>query len=120
MLGSGLPLDTPFGAVYEIFDVNEGNLPGHGGDDVFRNAQYLIPGFPPLGGDSYVAIVEFTPSGARARNLIGYGNASQGPHAGDQWAMFARKELRDVLRDRPSIEARLERRDVLEYTARAA
>lgn len=67
-----------------------------------------------VGGDSFVAAVEF-PDPARARALLAYGNATQpgSPQAGDQLELFAKKELRPVWRTREEIEAHLERREVL-------
>jgi acyl-homoserine-lactone acylase len=67
-----------------------------------------------IGGDSYVAAVEFS-TPLRARALLSYGNSSQPDsiHRGDQLALFAKKELRPVWRTRAEIEANLESREVL-------
>lgn len=67
-----------------------------------------------VGGDSFVAAVEFGDS-VRARALIGYGNSSRrgSPHRTDQMRHFARGELRPVWRTRAAIEAHLERRESL-------
>ena len=91
------------------------NDPASGPDDVFGPVRSLWP-FPApdgvhawhYGGDGYVQLVEFTPSGARAQALLTYGNASRpgSPHVSDQLGWFARKELRKVLRDRGEIERR--------------
>lgn len=66
-----------------------------------------------LGGDSYVAAIEFS-SPVRARVLLTYGNASQSgsPHNGDQFELFSRKEMRPAWRERKEIEAHLESREV--------
>lgn len=59
------------------------------------------------GGDSYVAAVEFTPEGARARTLLGYGNESRrgSPHRTDQLRRMAGKRLWPVPRTREEVEA---------------
>jgi acyl-homoserine-lactone acylase len=66
-----------------------------------------------VGGDSYVAVVEFSDP-VRAAALLAYGNASQpgSPHVGDQLELFAKKELRPVWRSREEIEAHLAEREV--------
>ncbi|MEM7305822.1 MAG: penicillin acylase family protein [Planctomycetota bacterium] len=64
------------------------------------------------GGDSFVALVEFgTP--VRAKVALVYGNGSQAgvPHDSEALERAARGELRDALRERAEIEARLERRE---------
>jgi acyl-homoserine-lactone acylase len=65
-----------------------------------------------LGGDSYVAAIEFS-NPVRARVLLTYGNSSQAgsPHNGDQLELFSRKEMRPVWRARKEIEAHLESRE---------
>ena len=69
---------------------------------------------PVVGGDSYVAAVEFADP-VRARVLLAYGNASQpgSPHIGDQLALAAKGELRPVWQTREEIEAHLEAREVV-------
>jgi acyl-homoserine-lactone acylase len=64
-------------------------------------------------GDSYVAAVEFTPEGLRARTLLTYGNWSRpgSSHRGDQLELFSRKELRPAWRSREEVEANTERRE---------
>ncbi|MGI9189983.1 MAG: penicillin acylase family protein, partial [Longimicrobiaceae bacterium] len=63
-------------------------------------------------GDSYVALVEFTPEGPRARVLLGYGNASQpgSPHLNDQLPLLSAKRMRPAWRTREQVEAHLEMR----------
>jgi len=65
-----------------------------------------------VGGDSYVAITEFTEDGPRSRAVLPYGNASQpaSPHRRDQLELYAQKEMRPVWRTRDSIRAHLESR----------
>ena len=72
--------------------------------------------FEVRGGDSFVAVVEFSEP-VRARVLLGYGNASQpdSPHRGDQLELMARRELRPVWRSRAEVEAHLERREMVEW-----
>jgi acyl-homoserine-lactone acylase len=69
---------------------------------------------PAIGGDSYVAAVEFGDP-VQARVLLTYGNASQpgSPHIGDQLALSAKGEMRGVWRTREEIEEHLEARDAL-------
>lgn len=95
------------------------DLPGNGATDplgVFRAARYARDDDRRrrlVGGDSYVAAIEFSDP-VRARALLGYGNASQpgSPHAGDQLPLFADRRLRPVWRTREEIEANLESREV--------
>lgn len=63
-----------------------------------------------VGGDSYVALTEFTDEGPRAKALLPYGNASQpgSPHRGDQLGLYAEKEMRPVWLNRDSIRAHLD------------
>jgi acyl-homoserine-lactone acylase len=65
-----------------------------------------------VGGDSYVAITEFTEEGPRAKAVLPYGNASQpgSPHRGDQLEMYAEKRMRPVWLSRDSVRAHLETR----------
>jgi len=65
-----------------------------------------------VGGDSYIAIAEFTEDGPRARVLMPYGNASQpgSPYRGDQLRLFAEKEMRPVWRTRADILKHLDHR----------
>jgi acyl-homoserine-lactone acylase len=65
-----------------------------------------------VGGDSYVALTEFTEDGPRAKAVLPYGNASQpgSPHRGDQLQMYAEKEMRPVWLSRDSVRAHLDER----------
>ena len=64
------------------------------------------------GGASWVAAIEFS-NPVRAVSLVGYGNASRrgSAHRTDQLALFARKELKPVLRTRAEIERNVLSRD---------
>ena len=71
---------------------------------------FARPGAPGLlswGGDSYVQLVEFTRDGAKARSLLGYGNASRpgSAHIADQLPIFDAKTLRPAWRTRAEIVA---------------
>ena len=106
-------LDVPWGDVYR-FRRDSVDLPANGGGSelgIFRVIDFdRVPGdstrFEAVGGDSYVAVIEFS-SPIRARTLIGYGNASQpdSPHRTDQLSLLARKEMKP---------ARLTRDEVLQ------
>ena len=111
--------DVAWGQVYRL-RVGGKDLPANGGPSdlgIFR-----VVGFSEdkdgkmraAGGDSYVAIVEFSQS-VRARSLISYGNASQrgSAHSGDQIELFAKKQLKPVWLERAEIERNLERREVV-------
>lgn len=113
-------MDVPWGRVNRL-RVGEHDHPANGGSGslgIFR-----VVGFQPqddgtataAGGDSYVAVVEFSDP-VRAEVLLSYGNATQpgSPHVGDQLELFSRKELRPAWRERAEIEANLEELEVLE------
>lgn len=113
-------LDLPWGELHRLR--RDGmDLLGNGGSSllgIFRAVDYEEAEDGrrvAVGGDSFVAAVEFGDS-VRARALIGYGNASRrgSPHRTDQLRLFARQELRPVWRTRVAIEANLERREPLE------
>ena len=59
------------------------------------------------GGDGWVQLVEFTPTGANAQVLLGYGNASRpnSPHIADQLSFFDTKTLRPALRTLSAVAA---------------
>ena len=63
--------------------------------------------FFPVSGDGYVQLVEFTPQGANAQALLGYGNASRpgSPHITDQLSYFEAKTLRPVFRTLSDLQA---------------
>jgi acyl-homoserine-lactone acylase len=66
-----------------------------------------------VGGDSFIAAIEFGPT-LRAYGLLAYGNASRigSPHRTDQLGLAAAQRLRPIWRTRVEIEAHLERRAV--------
>jgi acyl-homoserine-lactone acylase len=110
-------LDIPWGDVYRLR--RDGlDLPANGGSGslgIFRVTGYQKAKdgrYSALGGDSYVAAIEFaTP--LRAQALLGYGNWSQpgSRHRTDQLKLYSRKELRPVWRTRAEVEAHLESRE---------
>lgn len=97
------------------------DLPGNGGSGEL--GAFRVVGFPPtkegplraVGGDSYVAAIEFSKP-IRAMALLTYGSSTQpnSPHQTDQLPYFARKELRPVWRTREEISEHLERRESLD------
>lgn len=112
-------LDVAWGDVYRL-RVGKMDLPANGGPGdlgIFR-----VVGFSEdkdgkmraVGGESYVAAVEFGPT-VRAYSLISYGNASQAgsPHVGDQLELFAKQTLKTVWLTRADIEKNLERRETV-------
>ncbi|MBG1270236.1 acylase [Nostoc sp. WHI] len=111
-------LDISWG---EVFRLRTGkiNLPGNGADGylgTFRVVNFspeTEKRFQSIGGDSFVAAVEFSQP-VRAMALTSYGNATQpgSPHVGDQIQLFARKQLRPVWRSPQEINAHLEERKV--------
>jgi acyl-homoserine-lactone acylase len=110
-------LTVPWGAVHRLAGPN-GTYPASGGNGLFGLFRVLWFGNSEdgprraVGGDSYVAITEFTDDGPRARAVLPYGNASQpgSPHRGDQLQMYAEKEMRPVWLERDSVRAHLESR----------
>ena len=117
-------LDVAWGDVFRLRG-NGLDLPANGGDDpwgIFR-ATFYRPAedghFVAVGGDTYVAAVEFADP-VRARVLLTYGNATQphSPHLYDQLELYARKELREAWLTRAEVEAHLESREVLSAAPR--
>ncbi|RUS95277.1 7-beta-(4-carbaxybutanamido)cephalosporanic acid acylase [Dulcicalothrix desertica PCC 7102] len=112
-------LDVPWGEVFRL-RYQKIDLPANGGDGnlgIFRVLDFAPTSdgrFAPLEGDSYVAAIEFS-NPVKAMALTSYGNATQpkSQHIGDQLKLFARKELRQVLRTRQEIQANLVKREVL-------
>jgi acyl-homoserine-lactone acylase len=107
-------LDIAWGDVFRL-ESGDRNLPANGGSDdlgIFRTLwfeQNEDKTFTAVGGDSFVALVEFS-SPIQARVLTAYGNSSQPNlnHSGDQLELFARQTLRPVWRSRTEIQAHLE------------
>ena len=110
-------LDVAWGDVYRLRR-DKVNLPangGWGGLGIFRVTDYekmKEGGYRAVGGDSYVAAVEFgTP--VRAQALLGYGNWSQpgSKHRIDQIELYSKKQLRPVWLTRAEVEAHMENRE---------
>ena len=110
-------LDVPWGDVYR-FRRDSLDLPGNGGDGllgIFRVINYQPAGnnrFRAVGGDSFVAAVEFS-NPVHAMSLVGYGNASRAgsPHRTDQLPFLSREQLKPVWMTRAEVEAHTERRE---------
>ncbi|WP_348234229.1 acylase [Trichocoleus sp. DQ-U1] len=111
-------LDVPWGEVFRLR--SEGvDLPANGGSGdlgIFRVVDFAPRQdgrFQAVGGDSYIAAVEFS-NPVKAMALISYGNATQprSLHINDQLPLFARKQLRSVWRSRQDIVAHLDERKV--------
>ncbi|MBD2439560.1 acylase [Nostoc sp. FACHB-110] len=109
-------LDVAWGDVYRL-QYGKFDLPANGGsgdEGIFRAVKFAPTGeksWRAVGGDSYVAAVEFSQP-VKAMALTSYGNATQpnSPHIGDQLQLFARQQLRPVWRNRQEISAHLEGR----------
>jgi acyl-homoserine-lactone acylase len=112
-------LDVPWGTVHRLR--RDGiDLPasGGGGDvGIFRVIDFEpVPGdptrFASVGGDSFVAAVEFSRP-IRARVLTVYGSSTQpgSPHRTDQLELFARQQLRPVWLTRAEVLQHLAKRE---------
>ena len=109
-------LDVPWG---ELNRLHRGkfDFPGNGatGDDlgVFRVVQYSPwkdGRFQGVGGDTFIAVVEFTKP-IRAKVLLMYGNSSNphSEHFGDQLGLAARNQWREPWLTRADVQKHLER-----------
>jgi len=96
------------------------NVPSNGSDEPFGALRKVY--YYPLqgtnqafayGGETYVQIVEFTPEGAKARAVLGYGNASRpgSPYLTDQVSYFEAQTLRPVYRTRSEVLAHAKQRE---------
>jgi len=110
-------LTVPWGAVHRLVgpDTSYAASGGNGAFGIFRVLWYRGAENGrrrAVGGDSYIALTEFTEDGPRARVLMPYGNASQpgSPYRGDQLNLYADKEMRPVWRTRPEIMKHLDDR----------
>ena len=112
-------IDVKWGDVYRAR--RDGvELPANGSSGtygVFRVVGYEADGpnrYRAVGGDSYVAAIEFS-SPVRAASIIASGNASRAgsPHRTDQLGLFSAKQLKPVWRTRAEILAHLELREDL-------
>lgn len=112
-------LEVAWGDVARL-RIGERDYPANGGVGelgIFRVVGYAQDRdgrYRAMGGDSYVAAIEFSIP-VRARVLLSYGNSSQpgSRHNGDQLELFSKKQMRETWRTRKEIEANLEMRDVL-------
>jgi acyl-homoserine-lactone acylase len=117
VMGRHDSLDVPWGAVHRLAGPN-GSYAASGGNGLFGLFRVLWFGDAQdgrrraVGGDSYIALTEFTEDGPRAKAVLPYGNASQpgSPHRGDQLQLYAEKKLRPVWLSRDSVRAHLDRR----------
>lgn len=109
--------DVPWGDVYRVrrdgVDLPESGAGGQYG--VFRvsGTERDEDGRQAVrGGTSWVAAIEFSQP-VRAVSVIAYGNASRtgSPHRTDQLDLYARKQLKPMLRARPDIERNVTRRE---------
>ena len=112
-------LDVAWGEVHRL-RIDDVDLPANGGPGelgIFRATNFRPDGesrFRAEGGDSFVALVEFSPL-VRAMVLLSYGNSSQpgSPHRTDQLQHYSQKRLRPAWLSRDKIEENLSRRVVL-------
>jgi acyl-homoserine-lactone acylase len=88
------------------------NDPQSGADDPFgplrvTNPVYADGEFISYGGDGYVQVIEFTPTGSQGGTLLTYGNASRpnSPHITDQLPFFNSKTLKPALRTFSAVQA---------------
>jgi acyl-homoserine-lactone acylase len=115
-------LDEPWGGMNRIIlathdpafqkTISLTNSPGNGSDEPFGALRKVY--YYPLqgtnqafayGGETYIQVVEFTPGGAKAQAVLGYGNASRpgSPHITDQLHFFETKSLRPAYRNRSEV-----------------
>jgi acyl-homoserine-lactone acylase len=90
------------------------NDPQSGADDPFGPLRVTNPvyvgafgEYVSYGGDGWVQVVEFTPTGSVGGTLLTYGNASRpnSPHIADQQPFFRSKTLRPALRTLSAVQA---------------
>ena len=114
-----LPLDVPWGNVFRLhrgtFDFSGSGGAGRLG--IFDGVSYTHAEggrFESNFGDSFMAEVEFSVP-LKARVLLTYGNSSDpnSPHYGDQLALLAKKDWREVWRARSELAQHVEERTVL-------
>ncbi len=88
--------------------------PLSGADDNFGPIRVVNPiyvgalnQFISYGGDGYVQVIEFTPTGATGGTLLTYGNASRpnSPHITDQLPFFQSETLKPALRTYSDVQA---------------
>ena len=107
-------LDISYGEVYRM-KLGDFEYPANGGPGylgLFRTLGFQQDEdqkFYAVGGDSFVAAVEFGEK-IKAKVSLSYGNATQpgSKHIGDQLPLLSEKQLRDALRCREDVEMHLE------------
>ena len=112
-------LDVAWGDVHRL-RIDDVDLPANGGPGelgIFRVTNFCPDGefrFRAEGGDSFVALVEFSQP-VRAMVLLSYGNSSQpgSPHRTDQIGLYSQKKLRRAWLSRHEIEENLSRREIV-------
>jgi acyl-homoserine-lactone acylase len=107
-------LDDRSGATQDLVFPFAANDPLSGADDSFGPMRVVDPvwvsalgEFISYGGDGYVQIIEFTPTGAVGGTLLTYGNASRpnSAHVADQLPLFDSKTLKPALRTLSDVQA---------------
>ena len=112
-------LDVAWGEVHRL-RIDDVDLPANGGASelgIFRVTNFRSDGdarFRAEGGDSFVALVEFSQP-VRAMVLLSYGNSSQpgSPHRTDQIRLYSQKSLRRAWLSRSEIEENLSRLEIV-------
>ena len=112
-------LDVAWGEVHRL-RIDDVDLPANGGPGelgIFRVTNFRPDGkvrFRAEGGDSFVALIEFSQP-VRAMVLLSYGNSSQpgSPHRTDQLGLYSQKRLRRAWLSRDEIEDNLSRREIV-------
>jgi len=107
-------LVTRTGATQQLVFPFAANAPLSGTDDPFGPLRVVNPvyiselnEFISYGGDGYVQVIEFTPTGSVGGTLLTYGNASRpnSPHITDQLPFFESKTLKPALRTYSAVQA---------------
>jgi acyl-homoserine-lactone acylase len=113
-------LDVAWGDVYR-FRWNQYDYPANGGEGrygiyrAFYFRQDKDKRYRAVGGDSYVAVIEFGKK-PTARVLLSYGNASQpgNKHVGDQLLLLSQKKMRFAWLEKKDILVNSEEREQLD------
>lgn len=117
-------LDIAYGEVNRFIAGNI-DYPGNGGPDrlgVFRTMYFgedKDKKNRAYHGDTYIAITEFGKK-VRASVLLSYGNSSQpgSKHAGDQLQLLSQKKLRPALFEKSDVLKNVEKKEVINVSAR--
>jgi acyl-homoserine-lactone acylase len=108
-------IDRPFGEISR-FHLGSYNFPGNGGygnTGIFRVITWspLADGErTPIHGETFIAMVEFGPSRAKAIGITTYGESTQpgSKHRGDQLQLLSEKKLRPFWRTRGELIGHIE------------